>query len=448
MALPFLNFMTHEIPFSGLDNALSDEGYPAPRSKSVGYAQPYTIPEPIRTDLVSLVSPLEYQMFTYISTSQNVRNSERFGDLPSGGITFPGIDVTDATALPIYPDLEIDFRGLETGSTQGSTPSLVGQTAPDYGADSFDITGLDDTLRSCRPHWQPQEDPTMAQALLFPTQTLVVPETDSYGDWGIGGNEHQANYKRVKRVVEIGVLEAAGPSSRARHKPAARIPTSVNGKSKTAGHGAGMLVAPTAHEVYHQSLPGPSVQRELVWPTAPETLPWVEGSAEGDAWHHNSMGVPKQDVMAEHEEQTGGGLFRIPRGLKERHRTLLATTDADWKRGAVDVLKCRLCPGADFSDFDDFKRHCDKAEAHPAKISFCDRCGDFFARGDALVRHKKKPPTECTSVAQDEAKLKRRITEEVYEGFMDRLALWMRTGEGLGKPKEQSRRKSKSQDGR
>jgi hypothetical protein len=122
MALPFLNFMTHEIPFSWPDNTLSDESYPAPRSKSVGYAQPCTIPKQIRTDLVNLVSPLEYQMFTHISTSQNVRNSERFGDLPSGGITFPGIDATDATALPIYPDLEIDFRGLETGSTQGSTP--------------------------------------------------------------------------------------------------------------------------------------------------------------------------------------------------------------------------------------------------------------------------------------------------------------------------------------
>jgi hypothetical protein len=128
-------------------------------------------------------------------------------------------------------------------------------------------------------------------------------------------------------------------------------------------------------------------------------------------------------------------------------------------------LKCRLCPGADFSDFDDFKRHCDSAEAHPAKISFCDRCGDFFARWDALIRHKKKPPMECTSVAQDKADLKRRVTEEVYEEFKGRLALWMRTGKDVGKPfaqaikemfpesskkgcREQSRCKSKTQDGR
>jgi hypothetical protein len=53
---------------------------------------------------------------------------------------------------------------------------------------------------------------------------LAMPETvlgkrshraeDSFGDLGIGGdNEHQSNYKKVKRVVEIGVLEAAGPAT-------------------------------------------------------------------------------------------------------------------------------------------------------------------------------------------------------------------------------------------
>jgi hypothetical protein len=251
----------------------------------------------------------------------------------------------------------------------------------------------------------PTLDTTMAQATLFPAQTLVMPETvlgkrshgaeDSYDDLGIGGDPTNSN--RKKRMREIGVLDAAGPSSRARHKPAARTPSRFNNPSKTAGRGVGMLAAPTAHEVDHQSLPGPSVQQELVWPTAPETSTWVEGSAEGEAYHHNSLGVPKQEVVVEHE-QTGGGLFKIPRRLKERHRALLETTEVGWKRGAVDALKCRLCPGADFSDLDDFKHHCDTAEAHPAKISFCDRCGDFFARGDALIRHKKKPPTECTSV--------------------------------------------------
>jgi hypothetical protein len=44
--------------------------------------------------------------------------------------------------------------------------------------------------------------------------------------------------------------------------------------------------------------------------------------------------------------------------------------EADWKCGAVDVLKCQLCPGADFSDFDNFKHHYNKVEVHPVKISF------------------------------------------------------------------------------
>jgi hypothetical protein len=118
--------MTHEIPIPWLNNTFSDEeGYPAPRSKSVGYAQASMIPEPILTDLVSLVFPLEYQKFTHISVSQGVHSSERFGDLPNGGITFPGMVATDTTVVPIssiYPDLEIDFQGLETASIQESTP--------------------------------------------------------------------------------------------------------------------------------------------------------------------------------------------------------------------------------------------------------------------------------------------------------------------------------------
>jgi hypothetical protein len=121
MSSPFVNMITPEIPFLWVNNTLFDEeGYPVPLSNSVGYAQPWMIPMPILTDLVNPVSPLEYQKFTHISMSQDVRNVGHFGNLPSGGITFPGIDATNVTVLPIssicQPDLEIDFRGLETAS--------------------------------------------------------------------------------------------------------------------------------------------------------------------------------------------------------------------------------------------------------------------------------------------------------------------------------------------
>ena len=58
----------------------------------------------------------------------------------------------------------------------------------------------------------------------------------------------------------------------------------------------------------------------------------------------------------EPEEQGENDLFRIWTTLKEWHRTLLrlAAVQADWKRGDVRVLKCRLCPGADFRDWEGF----------------------------------------------------------------------------------------------
>jgi hypothetical protein len=44
------------------------------------------------------------------------------------------------------------------------------------------------------------------------------------------------------------------------------------------------VAVPKAQEVYHQILPGPSVQGETTGTTAEEELPWVEGSEEGATW--------------------------------------------------------------------------------------------------------------------------------------------------------------------
>jgi hypothetical protein len=67
-------------------------------------------------------------------------------------------------------------------------------------------------------------------------------------------------------------LEAAGPTSRARQKSATRTLAISHDKFEAAGRGAGRLVSPDAHEVYHEFLPGPSVQQGLVT-TAQGELP-------------------------------------------------------------------------------------------------------------------------------------------------------------------------------
>ncbi len=129
-----------------------------------------------------------------------------------------------------------------------------------------------------------------------------------------------------------------------------------------------------------------------------------------------------------------GDAFRIPKCLSERHRGLLKATSDDWARGTIRELKCQLCPGAAFCNWEDFKRHCNLMEAHPLRISFCSYCGDFFARADSLARHCRSRPPECLGVTPDEALTKRRETERVHVKFQEKLERYLRTNEEIGSP--------------
>ncbi|KAI0289347.1 hypothetical protein BC826DRAFT_1032169 [Russula brevipes] len=51
-------------------------------------------------------------------------------------------------------------------------------------------------------------------------------------------------------------------------------------------------------------------------------------------------------------------------------------------------------------------------EAHPFELLFCDHCGDFFARQDALDRHRRNP----------------------HGMFMERLEHCLKTNEDIGVP--------------
>ena len=99
-------------------------------------------------------------------------------------------------------------------------------------------------------------------------------------------------------------------------------------------------------------------------------------------------------------------------------------------RGSVREIKCRRCPktpNPTLKTWEDFKRHCN-TETHP-NISFCNDCGDFFARCDSLKRHRRHPPAECLSVTRGKADEKRRETQRVHDEFMARLERLLRTGE-------------------
>jgi hypothetical protein len=129
-------------------------------------------------------------------------------------------------------------------------------------------------------------------------------------------------------------------------------------------------------------------------------------------------------------------LFQIPRRLGKVYKALLKASPADWACGYVPTLKCRLCPSADFGHWEDFKRHCKYMEAHPFEIVFCDHCGDFFARQDALDRHRRSRPRACVALGfkPEMALLKRQVTEMVLKMFMRRLEWCLKTNEDIGAP--------------
>ena len=246
--------------------------------------------------------------------------------------------------------------------------------------------------------------------------------------------------RRVKRRTGVnGVLGAAGSASRARQKPATETPVRVNGKSEAAGRGAGMLAAPIAHEVYHQSLPGPSVQEALMGTTAQGQLPWIEGSEVCVNLTFTGNAVGQLDVVnntatdgeGENAEEDG---FRIPKRLSERQQLLLMATPEERARGVVRVLKCVVCPKSGFGRWESFTRHCERTEGHPEDLFFCRFCGDFFSRPEARDRHEKDRPDECFNVSPAKAEEKRTVTLHVHEGFKREIDEYLRFGGKMGEP--------------
>jgi hypothetical protein len=155
-------------------------------------------------------------------------------------------------------------------------------------------------------------------------------------------------------------------------------------------------------------------------------LIWFEGSAEEEAEYSTVQHKHKQEGAQDKQ-------LKIPKTFKPGHKALLAATEADWSRGAIQEIKCRLCDTR-LKTWDDFKRHCDTMEAHPLKISFCNHCGDFFARKDSLERHYKKRPSDCVSVIPEEAVRKRRVTQQLHKQFRARLEQALEKREDIGMP--------------
>ena len=229
-----------------------------------------------------------------------------------------------------------------------------------------------------------------------------------------------------------GVLEAAGSTRRAHQRPTDRTPTSIDSTSEATRRGAEMLAAPIAHEVYHQFLPGPSVQEGWMGTTAQDQLAWIEGSEGCVTLNFTGDGVGQLDVVTTAGDVEGDDAeedgFRIPENLTDRQLMLLKTTPDERARGVVRALKCVLCPKSGFGKWVSFTRHCDQTEAHPEAVPFCRFCGDFFGRPDARDRHEQKETQACRSVSPAKAEEKRRVTSRLFEEHQREVDAYLRFG--------------------
>jgi hypothetical protein len=183
----------------------------------------------------------------------------------------------------------------------------------------------------------------------------------------------------------------------------------------------------TAQGLYPSPLLGPSAQEMVL---VPEQEQLGESGTQD-----NSRGMAQQQTGT----QTGGsadgpgGLYAIPGTLTERQRLMLQTTEHDIERGAVGIIKCKICPTVDLQSWQCFRRHCNTSEDHPAELTFCDQCGDHFGRRDSGKRHReRKLQEECRTTPRDQAEWKTKITKQLFDDFNVKMDRCLRTGEELG----------------
>ena len=187
----------------------------------------------------------------------------------------------------------------------------------------------------------------------------------------------------------------------------------------------------TALGLYPDPLPGPSALQVTAGSPYQEQL---EGRASLESQVESRSLAPQQIGL-----RTGGstegwdGLYAIPTNLTERQRLMLLTTEDELMRGAVHVIRCKLCPTEELGTWTCFQRHCNTSEDHPAEITFCDRCGDYFGRRDSKKRHEvKKNPGACHKTSRVQAEWKKRTTKRLFDIFTEKLEHCLRTGEELG----------------
>ena len=252
-----------------------------------------------------------------------------------------------------------------------------------------------------------------------------------------------AGPKKRGRQAAIRVQGGAASTKRTRRSPSTRTQPVINGKSKAAGRGAGMLAPSTAQGLYHGCLLGHSVPGGSGGVLAHGEPVWIEGSgwqtaAAATQPIASSSQVPQQVVVipeaAEEDAQDVEEFKPICKNLDKRQKLFLQTTPKEVQRGAVRVIACRLCPGTRFGSWATYKRHCRSVDKHPIldNSNFCPGCGDYFGRKDSGKRHGSGGNDKCRSTTPAQAREKEEDVRRLLKKYDDHLRDCLATGKKIG----------------
>ncbi|KAH9013757.1 hypothetical protein EDB85DRAFT_2296180 [Lactarius pseudohatsudake] len=424
------DILSHGIPLPGATVTVMD---------TTSTIAPATMP-PLPTD--NMDAFVQGFFFTQPDFSTSFSGTPYISSLPSpqsddtrgGVLQFPTFETTSSSYLARPPGLP--FPQLITAGAMG--PNQIAGVPPTWFMGDSNLAGpvqsdYGPIIDPVTTNSAPLDYTQLIDYLTTPADSLAAQASETVPAPSLGkkrrrqSGEDESGTPKRGRPCATRVLGGAESTKRTPRFPATRTRQSSNSISKATGRGAERLASTTARGLYHRSLPGLSVSQGSMGALEQEQPSWIEEREQMEARYDVGSPVPLQSV-----ENAGEKLYKIPGKLTERERLMLQTTQADEERGAVRVIKCRVCPEREFGGWATFRRHCNSCEKHPSALQFCSKCGDYFGRPDSENRHKgKKYQGACLSTSQDEAKQKEQKVRRLLKAFEARLKHCLRTGEDI-----------------
>jgi hypothetical protein len=179
-------------------------------------------------------------------------------------------------------------------------------------------------------------------------------------------------------------------------------------------------------------MPGLRVPQGSVGALEQEQPSWIVGREVMETRRDTGSSGPQQIVLPENTEDEED-LKEIPANLSERERLMLQMTQAEEERGAVRVIKCKLCPKARLSSWVIFERHCRSCEKHPSDSGSAQIAAiTSHVQTRENVTRIKRHQEACHKTSQDEAKKKRENVERIFYAFDAALTFCLKNGLEIG----------------